>query len=257
MIPRVLETRSVEKVWGREQLPPPFSAPTGKRIGEIWFEPPAELPELLGKYLFTSEKLSVQVHPPGKDECWLVLDAEPGARLAVGFRREYSREDLKQGALDGSIEEMLEWHEVEAGDFVYLAAGTVHAIGAGCTLVEMQQNCGITYRFYDYSRPRELHLEDALAVAERGPHDRALWKKAGGQSACLVDGPFFRLDRLVGEADAAMLAAHDGPCLVLPLAGALECEGIKAEPGSCVLVDGLSQTRFDQDAIVLVCSPRG
>ena len=103
-----LPIRTVEKVWGRETLPPPFKAPAGKRIGEIWFEPPAQLDELLVKYLFTSEKLSVQVHPDdaqaqalgdgerGKEECWLVIDAEPlilvlkidvpieGARMRVG-----------------------------------------------------------------------------------------------------------------------------------------------------------------------------
>ncbi len=82
-----LATRRVEKPWGREALPPPFDA-KGERIGEIWFEPPPALDALLVKYLFTSDKLSVQVHPPGergKEECWLVVDAEPGAVLGVGF----------------------------------------------------------------------------------------------------------------------------------------------------------------------------
>ena len=90
---RQLPTRMVAKVWGRASLPAPFAAPAGERIGEIWFEPPPELPQLLVKYLFTSEKLSVQVHPSdaqalpgeaGKEECWLVLDAQADARLAIG-----------------------------------------------------------------------------------------------------------------------------------------------------------------------------
>ncbi|MFX8883427.1 hypothetical protein ABTM86_19780, partial [Acinetobacter baumannii] len=82
----------------KDVLPAPFAAPPGERIGEIWFEPPAELPSVLVKYIFTGEKLSVQVHPSdeqasafgetdrGKEECWLVIDAEPGATLGVGFR---------------------------------------------------------------------------------------------------------------------------------------------------------------------------
>ena len=82
----VLATREVEKPWGRDVLPAPFTDVPGKRIGEIWFEPPPGLPQLLVKYIFTSERLSVQVHPSaqqlpghGKEECWLILDAEPGA----------------------------------------------------------------------------------------------------------------------------------------------------------------------------------
>ena len=86
----LLPTRMVEKPWGRDVLPAPFVAPPeatgGQRIGEVWFEPPPELPQLLVKYIFTSEKLSVQVHPSdvqlpghGKEECWLVIDADPGA----------------------------------------------------------------------------------------------------------------------------------------------------------------------------------
>ena len=107
MVVRQLPTRLVEKVWGRDKLPEPFATPAGKRIGEIWFEPPPELPDLLVKYLFTSEKLSVQVHPSdadalegedGKEECWLVLDAEPGARLAIGFDDELSAEQIEAAA---------------------------------------------------------------------------------------------------------------------------------------------------------------
>ena len=93
---RLLPLRPVEKVWGCTDLPAPFSAPDGQRIGEIWFEPPPELDQLLVKFLFTSEKLSVQCHPSsiqarageqGKEECWLVLDAEPDAQIAIGLSK--------------------------------------------------------------------------------------------------------------------------------------------------------------------------
>lgn len=256
MTAHLLATRAVEKVWGRDKLPAPFAAQPGQRIGEIWFEPPPELDSLLAKYLFTSEKLSVQVHPPGKDECWLVLDAEPGAALAVGFDRDYSEAELRAGAHDGSIEHMLAWCPVSAGDFVYLPAGTVHAIGAGCTLVEMQQNCGITYRFYDYGRPRELHLEEALAVANCGPHDPALRRHAGNLSECLVDGPHFRLDRIVGAPTPELQRAHAGPCLLLPLAGEAALADISLAPGSCAMASGLAGLELDRGAVALVCSPR-
>ena len=253
----ILPTRAVEKVWGQDRLPPPFIAPQGQRIGEIWFEPPAELDQLLAKYLFTSEKLSVQVHPPGKDECWLVLDCQPGAELAVGFRQDFTEDDLRDGALDGSIERMLAWHPVRRGDFVYLPAGTVHAIGAGCTLVELQQNCGITYRFYDYGRPRELHLEEALAHADRGPHDPSLWRHVGDATQCLVDGPFFRLDRIVGSVDPAVASQHEKNCLVLPLHGSIDCDGKDIPTGSCASAPSLAAVSASEEAVLLACSARG
>ena len=174
----ILPIRMVEKPWGVGQLPAPFAAEGGKRIGEIWFEPPAALNRLLVKYIFTSEKLSVQVHPSdaqrpghGKEECWLVLDAEPDARLAIGFRHNVMPEQIRAAALDGSIEQLLDWHRARRGDFFYLPAGTVHAIGPGLSLVEIQQNSDITYRLYDYGRPRELHLDAAMDVAQGTRYD--------------------------------------------------------------------------------------
>src|SRR5690606_21069723 len=129
--------------------------------------PPPELDQLLVKYIFTSEKLSVQVHPSdaqaalgepgdrGKEECWLVLDAEPGAQLGLGLTRNLAQDELRAAALDGSIEDMLGWRSVSPGDFFRILPGTVHAIGPGLSLVEVQQNSDTTYRLYDYGRPRE------------------------------------------------------------------------------------------------------
>ena len=198
----LLPTRTVEKVWGRDVLPAPFTAPDGKRIGEIWFEPPAAMPELLVKYLFSSEKLSVQCHPSdeqtlargigkqGKEECWLVIDAEPGATLGIGFKEEIDADTMRAAAIDGSIEDMMVWHEVKAGDFFYIPANTVHAIGPGCAIIEIQQNSDITYRLYDYGRPRELHLEEGMAVADGSPYDMGLSNYVGhGSDINLVDGP--------------------------------------------------------------------
>lgn len=178
---RRLPRRHVERVWGRRDLAGPFAPPPGtsEPIGEIWFEDSPEA-ALLVKYLFTSERLSVQVHPGdeaarargyprGKDEAWYVIAAEPGAVIGLGLTRAVSREALRSAALDGSIERLLDWRPVAAGQFFYSPAGTVHAIGAGLSLIEIQQNLDLTYRLYDYGRPRELHVEHAVAVADPSP----------------------------------------------------------------------------------------
>jgi mannose-6-phosphate isomerase len=159
-------------VWGTPDLLPWYPA-SEKKIGEVWFE--ADLP-LLVKFVFTSERLSVQVHPNdefavanensrGKTEMWYVMRADPGARLAIGFRESITREQLRESALSGEIEQMLNWIEVQAGDAFFIPAGTVHSIGGGLALCEVQQYSDITYRLYDYGRPRELHLDKAIQVS--------------------------------------------------------------------------------------------
>lgn len=250
----------VEKPWGREALPVAFAAEAGGRVGEIWFEPPPALDALLAKYIFTSDKLSVQVHPPGaagKDECWLVLDAEPGAVLGIGFTSPVTAEEMRAGALDGSIEGMLAWYPVSAGDFVYIPAGTVHAIGAGISLLEVQQNRDCTYRFYDYGRPRELHLDDALKVARGQPHDPALRAHVPERGHVpLVRGPFFRLDRADGPPDAALAARYaDGPLLVLPLSGTVRVGGEEAGCGQCAFAPSLADVDISAGSRCLLAQP--
>ncbi|MGH9654009.1 MAG: class I mannose-6-phosphate isomerase, partial [Bryobacteraceae bacterium] len=170
-MPVRLEPVFRDRIWGREDLRPLFpDAPQGRRIGEVWFEP--KTPHgLLVKFLFTSERLSVQVHPDddyarrrhnslGKTEAWYVLDAQPPGELAVGFREPLTPERLREVAQSGEIEQFLDWRKVSPGDLVFVPAGTVHAIGAGLTVCEIQENSDITYRLYDYGRGRELHLDD-------------------------------------------------------------------------------------------------
>lgn len=265
-----LPIRMVEKPWGRQTLPACFARPAGRRIGEIWFEPPAALETLLVKYIFTSEQLSVQVHPSdeqtlaggsgrrGKEECWLVLDAEPGALLGVGFQRALDREAIRDAALDGSIERLLAWHPVSTGDFFYIPAGTVHAIGAGISLVEVQQNSDITYRLYDYGRPRELHLDQGLAVARGTPHDPVLRRRiAPHGSVTLVEGPRFRLDRLDGPPDAKTVARYSGPLLVLPLAGLAKVAGEAVARGQCGLAETIGEVEFAAGSLCLIAQDCG
>ena len=264
----LLPTRTVEKPWGREDLPAPFENPTAEKIGEIWFEPPAELPQLLVKYIFTSEKLSVQVHPSdaqtqalglgnqGKEECWLVIDAGPQARLGVGFADNIDAAAMRAAALDGSIEHLLVWHQVRPGDFFYIPANTVHAIGPDVAIIEVQQNSDITYRLFDYGRPRELHLEAGMAVAKGEPHAAQLRRHvAPGSNAMLVDGPHFRLDRVAGPASPQVASRYPGMLLVIPLAGEVAVAGDKVPPGQCALARDVAQVHVAAGGEALFAAP--
>jgi mannose-6-phosphate isomerase len=156
-----LASRFLQKAWG----------------SEIWYE----APPLLVKFITTFDKLSVQVHPDdeyarvhhhcsGKTEMWHILAAQPGAQIAAGFREPVSKECLRDAALSGEIMNILQWHDASPGDTFFIPAGTVHAIGEGLVLCEIQQHSDVTYRLYDYGRRRELHLEHALEVSRRDPH---------------------------------------------------------------------------------------
>jgi mannose-6-phosphate isomerase len=162
-----------ERVWGSRDLAPWFPEAGqrgGGELGEVWFTADPPLP-ILVKFLFTSANLSVQVHPDGpcgigKTEMWHILRADPGARIALGFTRPVAAEELRRAAQSGEIETLLRWITVGAGETYFIPAGTVHAIGAGLAICEIQQNSDITYRLYDYGRPRQLHLDQGLAAAD-------------------------------------------------------------------------------------------
>ncbi|ANU06423.1 class I mannose-6-phosphate isomerase [Paraurantiacibacter namhicola] len=265
----ILPTRIVEKPWGRDRLPAPFAAPAGKRIGEIWFEPPETLPELLAKYLFTSEKLSVQVHPDddqaeaagygrsGKEECWFVLAADPGAQLGIGFRHALSAQDMRDAALDGSIEDLLAWHEVAAGDVFSIPAGTVHAIGAGVTVIEVQQNSDITYRLFDYGRPRELHLDAAIPVADGGAFDPSLRSRLDPQeSGRVLENRYFTLDQVADGNWPGKLHSGAGPALVLPYRGDAQVDGIAVQSGQCAVARQLADVEVPKGSSVLIARPK-
>lgn len=245
-----LETIIVDKPWGRTDIPSTFGDFKGRRVGEIWFSHPAGVDaQVMVKFLFTSERLSIQVHPDddaaraagyprGKEECWLVLDAEPGAELGVGLTAETTREALRDAALDGSIVSMIDWRPATAGDFVYNRAGTIHAIGAGLAVVEVQQKLDCTYRLYDYGRPRELHLDAGLAVAETGPRPDPRDRRIGdATNVLLVDGPHFRLLHLAGPGSAAFLPEGKGDFTFTPLSQGCSIIGEVISLGECVATD--------------------
>lgn len=238
-----LETIRVAKPWGVDTLPPPFGA-SGERVGEIWFDPPPGCP-LLVKYLFTSERLSIQVHPDdpeakrrghaaGKEECWYILAAETDARLGIGTRKRLDADELRAAARSGAIEQLMEWHPIEAGMFFHIPAGTVHAIGGGVSLVEIQQNSDITYRLFDYGRPRELHLEDGAAVALSRPMPPEQQQKVDTKrTALLLDSEHLGVMHVIGREPALLGRPRDSAMLV-PLEGRLCVDGIIAGAGECL-----------------------
>jgi mannose-6-phosphate isomerase len=251
-----LDRRYVEKPWGRTDLPPTFGAPAGERIGEVWFVGPSDAP-LLAKYLFTSERLSVQVHPDdeqarrrglagGKTECWFILDAEPGAKIGLGLQHELTADELRSAALDGSILDELDWRPVRAGDFLYVPPGTIHAIGAGISLLEFQQNCDVTYRLYDYGRPRELHLDDGVAVARREPYPAHLMTHVEqDKDAILAKGPPFLL------AFAQRDVLPDRKRWILPLRGTVRSGNETASAGDCLLVEAGARVECDDARLIV------
>jgi mannose-6-phosphate isomerase len=252
-----LQRHFVEKPWGREDIPDAFGAPVGQRIGEVWYETSDGSPlPLLVKWLFTSEKLSIQVHPSdaqaqarglpsGKEECWYIVDAEPDAVIGIGTLRPLDGDELRAASLSGEIEQLMDWKPVSAGDYFYIPAGTVHAIGAGVTLVEVQQYADITYRLYDYGRldkgvARELHLDEGVAVAVAKPYADPRSGRAE-RNQQLVDGPHFRLWHVADQAGLASLPA-DCSRFLIPIDGkrAGQCQWLAAgEPavfaGRCLL----------------------
>jgi mannose-6-phosphate isomerase len=236
-----LERRYVEKPWGRTELPPMFDPPLGKRIGEVWFTGAGEQP-LLAKYLFTSERLTIQVHPndaqaharglkSGKSECWYILEAEPDARLGLGLTREVSADELRAAALDGSIEALIAWRPIRAGDFFMVPPGTIHGMSGGISLLEFQQNIDLTYRLYDYGRPRELHLDDAIAVSRPGPYPAELAQHlTPSEQRTLVDGAHFTLVHTDRD------AFEDRKRWVMPIAGEVRCGDETGRAGECLLL---------------------
>jgi mannose-6-phosphate isomerase len=205
-------TRVVDKPWGSFDLRPWSDiSHDGAAIGELWFErvdTHAPDPALLIKLLFTTEPLSIQVHPDnafartiglanGKTEAWYVLSAMPGAQVAIGLTRRLSSSQLRVSIEDGSISNLVQWRSVLKDDVIYVPAGAIHAIGAGLAIAEIQQRSDATFRMFDYGRGRELHADRAAAVADAGPAEfQSLPQQLGDCRTQLVASPYFVLERI-------------------------------------------------------------
>jgi mannose-6-phosphate isomerase len=203
--------RIVHKPWGVSDLRPWSDIDgTGDAVGELWFERAdknAQVPALLLKLLFTSEPLSIQVHPDdtfaramgmpnGKSEAWYILSATPDAQIGVGLKHRITPQQLRASINDGSIAELVDWRPVAKGDVVYIPAGTIHALGAGIVLAELQQNSDATFRLFDYGRGRELHEDNGVTVANAWPlRPSAAPVRLTGERTVLVASRYFVLEK--------------------------------------------------------------
>jgi mannose-6-phosphate isomerase len=207
----------VGEVWLTGDMCAIASGPyAGKKLGDVFAAagdamvgagaPTAESP-LLVKMLFAREKLSVQVHPDdrlaekygqprGKTECWFALSAEEGAQVAAGLKPGVSADEVREGIERGTLEKSLNVLPVKRGDMVFVDAGTVHAIWPGSILLETQQNSDITYRLYDYGRPRELHVEKSLEAMRFETRAGLVPPRVEGDRTILIDVEYFRVERI-------------------------------------------------------------
>ena len=195
---------------------------------------------LLIKFLFPRQKLSIQVHPDddcahqvgqpcGKNECWYVARALPGAQVGLGLRPGINREMFRLAVAANQAEHMLNWLDVHAGEMFYVDAGTVHAIGPNSILVETQQNCDLTYRLYDYGRPRELHLELGMAAIRDNTHAGVVSTESVNGHQVLVTSPSFIVEKHL-LTDPVLFAAKPGASSVQVLVSldggaVVECPG--------------------------------
>ena len=241
----------------------PSTVTTGEHKGMLLTEVLQKYPEYLGthprskgelpiliKFIDARQKLSVQVHPDdeyarreehqsGKAEMWMVLEAEPGAALYYGFARAVSRDEIEKSLAENTLIDLLRRVPVQPGDVFYIPPGTVHAIGAGMVIAEIQQSSNVTYRLYDYGRlgadgkPRPLHVERSLAVLKPGPVEQD-WDFGGH----LGQHKNFTVDLLQNEAAGCCDGESFAGLLVTAGEGELLCGG-ETKPvraGECVFL---------------------
>ncbi len=254
-----------ERIWGRPNLRPWYeSTGTDALVGEAWLTGPECLVEtgemegqtlatvmgdwefpLLVKMLFPNEKLSVQVHPDdaqaqamgqarGKTECWYVLEAEPGATVMLGLKPGAGPEETRAAVAAGTMEQLMEHVPVSVGDMVFVDAGTVHAIGPGVVLLETQQTCDVTYRLYDYGRPRELHLEQGLGVMKTATKAGKVAPRAMDGFTRLIEEQYFTVDRFELPSGGLQVATSGPGCLV-GLKGEGTVDGVAIKAGEAVV----------------------
>jgi mannose-6-phosphate isomerase len=262
-----------ERVWGKSDLKPWYDETgTNELVGEAWLTGPQCLVEtgpfkgqtlalvgekmggefpLLVKILFPADKLSVQVHPDdaqakamgetrGKTECWYVLEAEPGATVALGLKPGVGAKEVAASVESGTMEALLEHVPVSVGDMLFVDAGTVHAIGPGVVLLETQQTSDVTYRLYDYGRPRELHLEKGLQVIKpKTEAGKVAPRKMDGFTR-LIEQRYFVVDRFDVALAGDVTVAFEGAGCLVGLAGrGVVISGIgqlELSPGKAVVV---------------------
>lgn len=243
----------VRKPWGVTNLHP-WSSRDGSddAIGELWFQRSdkiAPIPALLLKLLFTSEPLSIQVHPNdacaratgllnGKTEAWYILSATPGARIAIGLKCHLTPQELRASIRDESIADLVQWRSAAKGDVIFVPGGTIHAIGAGIVLVEIQQHSDSTFRLFDYGRQRELHEDEAVANSDAGPAQiQPGLRHLTVERTLLVSSPYFVFERIDLAANASFLLNTDRETWFFVLDGHAAIGLTAASVGDVIFMD--------------------
>ena len=238
------------KPWGVTDLHPWSSMDASNNpVGELWFQrvdKHAPAPALLLKLLFTSEPLSIPVHPDdkfarsmglpnGKSEAWYILAGAPGARVAIGLKQHLTPEQLRASIKDGSIASLTRWRPVAKGDIIFVPAGTIHAIGAGIVLAEIQQRSDTTFRLFDYGRQRELDEDNAVAVSEAAPaQTQARQRRLTATRTALITSQHFILERVELQGNSRWMLNADRETWVLLIEGCARIESISASVGDAV-----------------------
>ena len=246
-------TTVVRKPWGKADLRPWSElGHDGVAVGELWFQRSdrnAPEPELLLKLLFTDEPLSIQVHPDdtfaksiglphGKTEAWYVLSAAAEGRVALGLKRELTAQQLRAAIADGSIPELVKWQEVRADEALLVPAGTIHAIGAGLVIAEIQQRSDATFRLFDYGRQRELHLDGGVGASTPGPAIPQLAPtRLSDARSVMAQSPYFVLERIDLAPNSHWEADAMGETWVLILEGEAAFDLMQVASGEAMFLE--------------------
>ena len=225
--------------------------------------PRAESP-LLIKMIFAREKLSVQVHPDdtmaqkygaerGKTECWYAISADPGAEVACGLKPGVTMDQVRAGIHDGTLEDSLSTISIAEGDMIFVDAGTVHAIHPGSVLLETQQNCDITYRMFDYGRPRELHIDRSIEATKLHTRAGKFPQKQLDDRNVLIEVEYFRVERIPVDGDISSDDLRDNSAPGRPAAAGLSY--LFAADGSARIHNGSGFDDFEIPTRGIACIP--
>ncbi len=259
---------AVTKPWGVKDLRPWSNAgrDDGHAIGEILYERTrngAAIPALLLKLLFTSQPLSIQVHPDdafahamglanGKTEAWYVLTAAPDAKVALGLSQRLTPQQLRKAIDDDSIADLIVWHAVSANDVIFVPGRTIHTIGAGLIIAELQQRSDTTFRLFDPGRQRELHIEDAILVADAGPADFEMRpNQLTAERRLLVSNPHFVFERIDLAANSSWYLEAERETWLLVLSGSAVAGSFEVAQGDALFAQ-LDRIEIDAGASGLV-----
>ena len=219
-------------------------------IGELSYEradASSAASSLLLKLLFTSAPLSIQVHPDdsyarsiglpnGKTEAWYVLSAAPGAQIALGLKQPVTQPQARRAIDDGTILELVAWRPVKTHDVISIPAGTIHAIGAGIAIAEIQQRSDVTFRLYDHGRARPLDIQGGLAVAKLGPAEVTVPpKRLTKERQLLVANSYFVFERIELAAGTSWCLNAERETWLFVVSGSLDAGSFILARGEAVL----------------------